>query len=216
MRSVEMDDPSRPIVAAILAGGQSRRMGGREKCFLPLAGRPVIEHILDRLSNQVDQVVVSANGEAARFEPYGLTVVPDLLTGSGGPLVGILSIMEWVRLHLPAAADLVTVPGDSPFIPRSLVTSLWRARNEAGRPAAIALSHGRLNPLVGLWPLSVAERLRSILEEGVAKAEIWARKPGFATFVPLDDSGIDPLFNINTPEDLVEAERMLASAVPPA
>jgi molybdopterin-guanine dinucleotide biosynthesis protein A len=84
-----------PVVGVILAGGLSRRMGGGDKALLPLAGATMLERVLARLAPQVDSVVINANGNADRFDAFGLPVVADPVPGFPGPLAGVLAGMRW-------------------------------------------------------------------------------------------------------------------------
>jgi molybdopterin-guanine dinucleotide biosynthesis protein A len=188
----------------ILAGGLSRRMGGGDKCLLPLGGRPVLAHVIERLRPQVTDLALNANGDSTRFARFGLDVVADDTADFAGPLAGILAAMDWAkRNHLAAA--VLTVPGDTPFLPRDLAVRLAAA----GVPA-LARSGGRIHPVVGLWPLALAEGLRNALRvEGIRKVEDWTRRLAPAV-VDFEAAGsIDPFFNINTPEDLARAGALL-------
>src|SRR5690242_6663170 len=109
------------VVGVILAGGQSRRMGGTDKAFLPLAGRPLIAHVIERLRPQVDAVVVNSNGDPARFADFGLEVIADAIGGFQGPLAGILTGMQWARRHARNARWIATAAADTPFLPRDVV-----------------------------------------------------------------------------------------------
>src|SRR5206468_9523478 len=103
----------RLIVGVILAGGLATRMGGGDKAMRKVGGRTVLEHVLERLTPQVGEVIVNANGDPARFAP--LPVLADTLPGNPGPLAGVLAGMEWAAAHGPAVRWIVTVPGDAPF-----------------------------------------------------------------------------------------------------
>ncbi len=96
------------IFGVILAGGQGRRMGGADKAFLPLAGRSLIRHVLDRLRPQVDSVILSANGDASRFDGLGCMVVPD--EASQGPLSGILATLRHARAPVKGRATGPSAP----------------------------------------------------------------------------------------------------------
>jgi molybdopterin-guanine dinucleotide biosynthesis protein A len=188
----------------ILAGGLSRRMGGGDKCLLPLGDRPLLAHVIERLRPQTAALALNANGDATRFARFGLAIVADDATDFAGPLAGILAAMDWAaRLH-PFARAVLTVPADTPFLPRDLVTRL----SAAGTPA-LARSGGRIHPVVGLWPLALRDDLRrSLREAGVRKVEAWTGRLDPA-IVDFEAGAIDPFFNINTPEDLTRAEALL-------
>src|SRR5580700_6639650 len=197
------------IMAVVLAGGLARRMGGGDKCLKLLADRPILAHVLERLDGQAERILLNANGDPARFAPWGVPVATDVVTGFGGPLVGVLTALEWAAAHAPEITDVVSVPADGPFLPRDLVRRLVDARTGADAVLAQAASNGRPNPVVGLWPVALAAELRrAVVEEGIAKVDAWAGRFSLAT-VEFEAARIDPFFNANTQEDLVEAERLL-------
>ena len=168
---------NRPVVV-LLAGGLSRRMGGGDKCLRPLAGRPLLQHVLERMEPQADTIVLNANGDAARFSAFALPVVTDPVAGHAGPLAGILSGMLWAREFRADAADIVSVPTDCPFLPTDLVDRLLMAREAAAVPSACAASAGRTHPVVGLWPVRLADGLRTaLLDEGLRKGRRVGRAP---------------------------------------
>ena len=188
----------------ILAGGLSRRMGGGDKCLLPLGDRPLLAHVIERLRPQAGALVLNANGDAARFRPFGLPVVPDDASDFAGPLAGILAALDWAQRAHPMAGSVLTVPADTPFLPRDLAARL----RAAGAPA-LARSDGRIHPVVGLWPIGLRETLRTALRtEGIRKVEDWTGglRPAIVDF---DSEAGDPFFNVNTPEDLAHAAALL-------
>ncbi len=180
--------------ALILAGGQGTRLGGADKAFVALNGQPLISHLLTRLSPQVDNIAISANGDAARFAAFGLPVLPDQLTGKG-PLAGVAAGLTWA-MDIGATA-LLTVPVDTPFIPADLAARLAPA-------PTVACYHGRQHHLVALWPVAVLPMLeRFLAPEGHYKVRdflklVRARQVNF-------NAPADPFLNINTPEDLSAA-----------
>jgi molybdenum cofactor guanylyltransferase len=197
------------VMAVVLAGGLARRMGGGDKCLKLLAGRPILAHVLERLDGQADRILLNANGDPARFATWGVPVAADVVAGFGGPLVGVLTALEWAAIHAPDITDVVSVPADGPFLPRDLVRRLVEARAEAGAMLAQAASNGRTNPVVGLWPVALATELRrAVVEEGISKVDAWTARYGLVT-VDFDAKALDPFFNANTQEDLAEAERLL-------
>lgn len=193
----------------VLAGGLARRMGGGDKPMRLLGARPMLDHVIARLAPQVAAMVLNANGDPARFAPYALPVVADGLPDHPGPLAGILAALDWAAAHRPDLPWIVSVPGDSPFIPRGLVARLHAARQEAGVPLACARSDGQAHPPIGLWPVALREDLRAALLAGERKIDRWTARHGCAhADWPTDP--VDPFFNANAPEDLAEAESLLA------
>jgi molybdopterin-guanine dinucleotide biosynthesis protein A len=202
-------DGRRPILAVILAGGLARRMGGGDKCLQLLGGRPILDHVVERLSGQAGQILLNANGDPTRFAAWPLPVAADVVEGFGGPLVGVLTALEWAEHHAPWVTDVISVPADGPFLPRDLATRLIDGRAKGGAQLAQAASGGRANPVVGLWPVILAGALRrAIVEDRIAKVDVWTGRYSTAT-VAFDDTSIDPFFNANTPADLAAAERLL-------
>jgi len=192
------------IAAVILAGGRATRMGGRDKGLLMLAGRPMLAHVIARLSPQIGDMALNANGNPERFANFNLPVLPDPIAGFPGPLAGVLAGMKWAASLGHDA--LVTVAADTPFLPDDLVDKL------VAEPFAIAASlddEGRLrqHPTVGLWPLSLREKLQRDLELGERKVGRWAAENG-AKPVSFAQQP-DPFFNVNTPLDLQLAEDRL-------
>jgi len=200
------------LVAVLLAGGQARRMGGGDKCLRPIAGRPILAHILDRLRPQVDAIAINANGDPARFAEFGLEVVADSVAGFPGPLAGVLAGLDWAATRQVAALDMVSVPCDGPFLPRDFVARLVAGRDAAGAEMACAASAGQAHPVAALWPVRLRDDLRRALTvEGIRKVDAWTGRHRLAQ-VPFADEPVDPFFNANEPSDLMEAERLLKLA----
>jgi len=203
-----MADPT--IIGLVLAGGLSRRMGGGDKCLRPLGGRPILARILERLRPQVGTVVVNGNGDPARFAAFGAPVAADTVDGFAGPLAGILAGLRWIGSNRPEARFMVSVASDAPFFPADLVARLVAGAEAAGTPLACAMSYGRSHPVFGLWPVSLADDLEHALRvEDLRKVDAWTGRYGCAA-VAFAETGFDPFFNVNRPEDLAAAEEMLA------
>lgn len=197
-------------VGVLLAGGRSRRMGGGDKCLLPLAGRPLLAHVVARAAPQVSLLAINANGDPARFARWRLPVVRDGVAGRPGPLAGVLAGMEWAAAHAPGATHVATFAADTPFLPRDTVARLARALGP-GRPLACAASGGRAHPVFGLWAVALRADLRRALEdEGVRKVDAWTARHGVAR-VDFPSADGDPFFNVNTPDDLARAEELAAA-----
>ena len=199
------------IAGVVLAGGLSRRMGGGDKCLRPLAGRPILAHIIERARPQVRALVLNANGDKARFAGFGLPVVADSIAGFAGPLAGVLAGLDWAAAERPDATHVASFAGDAPFLPRDLVERLAAAL-EQGHDLACAASAGRAHPVFGLWPLALRDDLRRALaEEGLRKVDQWTARFRLAT-IDFPVVPVDPFFNANHPDDLAAAERMAALA----
>ena len=194
----------------VLAGGLARRMGGGDKTRIRIGGKTILERVLARVEPQCAAVILNANGDPARFSDTGLPVVPDTVPGFAGPLAGILAGLDWTAAHAPAITDVASVPGDCPFLPGDLVARLSAVREAAGVPLACARSGDWRHPVVGLWPVALRQDLRkALVEEDMHKIETWTARHGIAVG-DWPASPIDPFFNVNTPADAAEAERIAA------
>ena len=198
------------IGGLILAGGEARRMGGLDKTLLRVGGVTLLDHVIARLRPQVSHLALSANGDPARFDGCGLPVLTDATPGLG-PLAGVLSGLEWADAL--GCDALLTVPGDTPFIPDDLARRLLPA-------PAVAASGGRVHHAVALWAVSCRMALRAHLRAGGTRSV-----SGFGRTLPMREvvfaqADGDPFFNVNTPEDLVLAGSMRvpmpSPPVPPA
>ncbi|MFW5834715.1 MAG: molybdenum cofactor guanylyltransferase MobA [Pseudomonadota bacterium] len=199
-----------PTIGLVLAGGRARRLGGHDKAFVELGGRPLLDWVCRAIRPQCDRLLIGANGDPARFAEFPLPVVPDVIAGQPGPLAGILSGLVWLRAQAPATRWLLTVPVDTPFLPADLVARLHAARAAAQRPLARACSGSRAHHVVGLWSVDLVDDLaRALGEHDVRRVEAWAaaHRPAEAVF---DTWPIDPFCNVNTPADLEAAEATLA------
>lgn len=199
------------VAGVLLAGGLARRMGGGDKGLHLLGGKPILARIVERVRPQVGALILNANGEPERFAAYGLPVVPDVVAGFAGPLAGVLTGMTWAREHAPGAVWLASVATDAPFVPRNLVVRLREAAEHENLPLACAASGGRTHPVMALWSIALADELRrALVDEGMRKIDAWTARYGVAT-VEYEAARFDPFFNVNTPDDLAAAERLLAA-----
>lgn len=199
----------RDMIGVILAGGLSTRMGGGDKVLLPVAGRPLIAHVIERLRPQVAQLVINANGDPDRYASFGLPVVPDPIRGHPGPLGGILAGL--VFGHAEGAPAIVTAAGDTPFLPHDLVVRLAAA---AGSGAAVAMSRGRVHPVEGCFPVDAADGLAAFIRTSPKRrVSDWVQTIG-AAIVDFPDAaeGYDPFFNINLPSDCEVGEKIAKDA----
>ena len=199
-----------PIVAVLLAGGLARRMGGGDKCLREVAGRPLLSHVIERISPQVDHVVLNANGDPQRFSEFGLPVIADVVDGNPGPLAGILTGLDWAARHVTECEWVVSVPTDAPFLPMDYVARMMAAIEDEDAELACASTNGRTHPVAGLWALRLMLELRSaLIDEDIRKIDRWTARYRMAD-VEFSSESIDPFFNANRPEDLEAAEVILA------
>ncbi len=203
-----MDQP----LGVILAGGQARRMGGGDKGLLSLGRGTILSSVIDRFQPQVAELALNANGDSARFSNFGLPVVSDTIPGFQGPLAGVLAGLDWAADR--GATHIVTAAADTPFPPPDLVLRLIRAAEAAAMPIALAATPDTergtaRHPTFGLWPVALRDDLRAALEREVRKVVAWTDTHGAAEAVFTTDP-FDPFFNVNLPQDLDRARKILA------
>jgi molybdopterin-guanine dinucleotide biosynthesis protein A len=203
--------PNEKVAGVLLAGGQSRRMGGGDKCLRMLGTRTILDHILERVRPQVSSLVLNANGDPARFDGFKLPVAQDSVEGFAGPLAGVLAGLDWAAEHAPDCEWLASFATDAPFQPPDLVERLLEAVQSEGADLACAASEGRHHPVFGLWPLRLREDLRAaMIEEDIRKVDLWTARHRLAV-AAFDVAEIDPFFNANRPDDLETAAQLLAA-----
>ena len=187
------------LPCVILAGGQSSRMGGGDKGLLPFMGKPLLAHVLARIAPQCGDILLNTNSDPRRFRIFGMPIAGDVTSGFLGPLAGLLTGLRWARAQ--GAGSLVSVPCDTPFLPRDLVARLAEARARSGARIAIAADGMRSHPVIGLWDVTLAERLEEDLRQGTRAIYRW-----LAAFpVHEVDFAASHFQNINTPQDLQTA-----------
>ena len=201
------------IVGVILAGGQSRRMGGGDKSLASFAGHTLIDHVIGRFATQCARILISANGDPSRFAAANLPVIGDLDGNHAGPLAGILAAMHWARREMPETTHIASVTADAPLIPYDLVARLALEATDQSKEIAVARSAGQIHPPIALWPVNLHTSLEHYLME-----EKQSRVAGFLAIhttaeVEWPSEPYDPFFNINTPEDMARANALVSGGL---
>jgi molybdopterin-guanine dinucleotide biosynthesis protein A len=214
-----------PIVAVILAGGQARRMGGGDKCLVELCrdeGEPrvILDYVLQVLTAQhsdtgISDILINANGNPTRFSRFECSVVADSL--GEGPLAGVYSALLWTKNNRPNAKAVLSVAGDTPFFPKTLLSQLWMA-SHGGNIISIASCYRDINkhedhPVFAIWPIDCAEMLKFFLENSLSlKIMTFANTYGVvrAFFSQKNPPCHEVFFNINTPADKEQARARIA------
>lgn len=193
------------VLGVILAGGLARRMGGQDKAFLMLGGVPLLDRAIARLGPQVDGLVINSNADAGLFDGYAPALVPDLDAARAGPLAGVLAGLT--HAEGAGATHIVTAAVDTPFFPRDLVARLRAVADAQNVPLACAATGERTHPVFGLWPVALRADLAGALTAGERKVDRWTGRHGCAV-AEYGADPFDPFFNVNTPDDLADAERL--------
>jgi molybdopterin-guanine dinucleotide biosynthesis protein A len=200
---------SQDIVGCVIAGGLSRRMG-EDKALVRFGDATLVARAVERLTRQVSKIAINANGDPSRLAGLKQPVIADMIANHPGPLAGVLTGMNWAQQQ--GKDWVVTVPIDTPFFPGDLIARLAEAVR--GHDLAVATSGGHRHPLFTLWPVKLADDVRHALvdkDQRRVNAILDRYRLGSA------DWGVapfDPFFNINTPEDLAEARRLMVEFEP--
>jgi molybdopterin-guanine dinucleotide biosynthesis protein A len=198
-----------PTIGILLAGGRATRLGGDDKALKTLRGVPLLARVAAILRPQCGSFLISANGDITRFAQFGAPVVVDDVGGFAGPLAGILAGLDFIARQQPQATWAVSVATDTPFLPADLVERLHSARTAAKADLACARSGGATHAVVALWPVAIRAALRrALVGENLHKVNRFMSRYNVA-YADWPTAPFDPFFNINRPEDLADAERIL-------
>ncbi|WP_039911958.1 molybdenum cofactor guanylyltransferase MobA [Cellvibrio mixtus] len=201
---------SQSVVGIILAGGLAKRMGGGDKCLLPLAGKTLLQRTVERAQPQVGSLLLNANGNSLRFARTRLPVIPDVFPNNLGPLAGIHAGLKRMGGDNPNAEWLASFASDTPFFPTDVVARLLEAAVTHHKQLAVAASKNRTHPIFALWHASLLEKIEQQLQTGDApRLQDWIKQQKMVT-VEFAADAYDPFFNINTPQDLYAAEPLVS------
>ena len=196
------------ILGAILAGGQSRRMG-KDKLFLELNNKKLIEHTLDKVKKYLKQVIIITNQSNEFFSKNNLITVKDCIEGQLGPLVGILTAMKWAKENFKESSWIASFPCDTPFFPESIIKSFIEESEKKDSLILCASSHGRKHNIFGLWSLDLYDKLKDdLINKKIRKVQDWTEKNKIKN-LEFKFKDYDPFFNINTKEDLERAKQLI-------
>ena len=183
------------VTALVLAGGRGQRMGGTDKGLIELSGKPMIEHILERLEPQCDHIIINANRNVDRYAVYGHPVLRDSLGDYQGPLAGFSTGLKHAKTPF-----IVTLPCDAPDLPADLVERMLTVMNERQADITVAHDGERMQPVYALIKTALHENLDQFLASGDRKIDRWY---ALNNTVTVDFSDVRDIFrNINTPEQI--------------
>jgi len=195
------------ILGAILAGGQSKRMG-KDKLFLEFNNKKLIEHTIDKVKKYLKKIIIITNQDNEFFFKNNLTTVKDCIEGQLGPLVGILTAMKWAKENLSKCSWIATFPCDTPFFPESIIKNFIEESEKKESLILCASSHGRKHNIFGLWSLDLYDKLKDdLINKKVRKVQDWTEKNKIKN-LEFKFKDYDPFFNINTEEDLEFAKKL--------
>jgi molybdopterin-guanine dinucleotide biosynthesis protein A len=190
------------ITGVILAGGKAERMDGHDKGLIPLAGRPMIEYVIDAMFPQVGELVINANRNAGLYGRYRLPVISDLTTNFAGPLAGIAAALDYTTSDLVLAG-----PCDGPWLPKDLGERLYGKMLDEDADVCVAHDGNRMQPVFGLFHRKLMPNLQAFLASGDRKLQLWLKSQRLAT---ADFSDFpDAFVNVNTPGERKRVEGLL-------
>ena len=192
------------ILGVVLAGGKSKRFG-EDKSNVKLNGETLLEHTLNKIKSKFNTIIIVSNNKTLK----NYITIKDCIDGQLGPLVGVLSAMKWVKKNNYSFKWVATFPCDTPFFSSSLVDKFIESSKLNDSDLYFAKSEKKRHNIFGLWSLKLIEILeKDIINNNHRKVEKWANKIGVKT-INISYKELDPFFNINTKEDLIEAEKIL-------
>ena len=190
------------VDGVILAAGKSSRMGLVNKVQANLAGRSLLEIVVTKLKPQVDKLLI--NGDPAIC---GNKALVDQVGGFQGPLMGLYTAL--LSDQLSAADYLMMVPCDGPFLPDNLVAKLHQQIVQTDADIASVRYQGFAQPTFSLWH----KRALPDIEQALLVEKNGGFKPLLqrlnTLYLDWPEQNPSPFFNINTPQDLALAEKLL-------
>ena len=193
----------------ILAGGQSRRMGGDlSKALVNLAGRPMIEHVIQRLRPQVSGLMLSLESHLPEFDGFGLPVVEDRVSNHRGPLTGLYSALE-LMISQDLADWLLLCPCDAPFLPLDLEEKLSGLAESSAKPVTVIRYEKVVQPTFSLWHQSNLQELKQAVLDRAMGGLMQVLDSIPHAVLDWPEETIPPFFNINQPADREQAEGWL-------
>ena len=192
------------ILGVILAGGKSKRFG-QDKSEVKLGDKTLIEHTLHKIKSKFSKIIIVSNSKILK----DYTIIKDCIDGQLGPLVAVLSAMKWIKKNNFSYNWIATFPCDTPFFNISIIDEFIKVSKLNNSLLYFIKSKEKRHNIFGLWSLQLIEILeKDIIENNYRKVEKWANKVGVKT-INVSYDNLDPFFNINTKEDLIEAEKIL-------
>ncbi len=191
------------VSAIVLCGGRGTRMGGSDKGLIKLADKPLVQHVIERLRPQVDEILINANREIHRYQQFSYPVFSDDNAGFIGPLAGFS-----VGLQHAQHEYILTVPCDSPFIPADLVSRLAASLIPQDADIAVATSDGAAHPVFSVCRKAVLPSLHAYIARGERRVSAWQKSQRYVE-VDFNDCR-DAFINLNTFEELAAFALKLA------
>ena len=194
------------VLPVILAGGKSRRFGG-DKSKAKLGDLSLLDHTIHKLKKKFSEILVISNEESNK-EISNVHYSKDVIDGQLGPLVGVLSSMEWIFSNSKQYKWVMTFPCDTPFFKEGITDQIKQKQSQSDKKLFFLKSGEKRHNIFGMWSLDLKDQLKKDLEAGDRKVEDWANKIG-TEIIELDPKDDNSFLNINTKIDLEEASKKI-------
>ena len=195
------------ILGVVLAGGKSKRFGD-DKTTAKLGNKSLLDHTIEKIEKKFDEILIISNNEKHISIKKNVFSTKDLIEGHLGPLVGVLSAMEWIKKHKKNYNWIATFPCDTPFFDENLVDKIMNCPKNSSKKLFFLKSGNRMHNIFGLWSLELKDILLEDINKGHRKVEEWANKVG-SEIIEINDENDYNFLNINTKEDLEKAKKKI-------
>ena len=195
------------ILGVVLAGGKSKRFGD-DKTTAKLGNKSLLDHTIEKIEKKFDEILIISNNEKHISIKKNVFSTKDLIEGHLGPLVGVLSAMEWIKKNKKNYNWIATFPCDTPFFDENLVDKIMNCPKNSSKKLFFLKSGNRRHNIFGLWSLELKDILLEDINKGHRKVEEWANKVG-SEIIEINDENDYNFLNINTKEDLEKAKKKI-------
>ncbi len=193
------------ILGAVLAGGKSRRFGS-DKSSVILGDKSLIEHTISKIENNFKEILIITNNENIIFNNNNVFLINDIIKGYLGPLVGVLTAMDWVKKNKKNYNWIATFPCDTPFFDQSVIETIIKYPQKSTKKLFFLKSGNKRHNIFGLWSMELKDILLKDINNGYRKVEEWANKVG-SEIIEINSKNDNNFLNINTKEDLEKAKK---------
>jgi len=195
------------ILGVVLAGGKSKRFGD-DKTTAKLGNKTLLNHTIEKIEQSFHEILIISNNETNVSNKKNVFSTKDLIEGHLGPLVGVLSAMEWIKKNNKNYNWIATFPCDTPFFDQNLIDKIKKCPKNSSKKLFFLKSGTRRHNIFGLWSLELKEILLEDINKGQRKVEEWANKIG-SEIIEINDGNDNNFLNINTKEDLEKAKKKI-------
>jgi molybdopterin-guanine dinucleotide biosynthesis protein A len=195
------------ILGAVLAGGKSRRFGS-DKSSVILGDKSLIEHTISKIENNFKEILIITNNENIIFNNNNVFLINDIIKGYLGPLVGVLTAMDWVKKNKKNYNWIATFPCDTPFFDQSVIETIIKYPQKSTKKLFFLKSGNKRHNIFGLWSMELKDILLKDINNGYRKVEEWANKVG-SEIIEINSKNDNNFLNINTKEDLEKAKKKI-------